>query len=182
MPKNILLKNLNCEKRNFKKLVHGKIWAAFVLLEGVLARFIWGAAQLLMSPLADAVPKSFLLGRTALMEESKAKKAPIYTVLLYIRPNCLTHHWTKVGHKLSLDKFDDHERTKIDYFLMGKCNEKIPEKYWPPLFNLISTNGSYLPHSRVGWIKPITEEHFHDFPKIHSGSFHETNLRDYVAQ
>ena len=23
-----------------------------------------------------------------------------------------------------------------------------------------------MPHSRVGWIKPIIEEHFHDFPKI----------------
>ena len=39
-----------------------------------------------------------------------------------------------------------------------------------------------MPDSRVGWIKPITEEHLHDFTKISSGSFQETNLRGYVAQ
>ena len=39
-----------------------------------------------------------------------------------------------------------------------------------------------MPLSRVGWIKPITEENFHDFAKIPSRSFHETNLRGFVAQ
>ena len=41
---------------------------------------------------------------------------------------------------------------------------------------------SLVPHSRVGWAKPITEEHFHTFAKIPSWSFQETNLRCYVAQ
>ena len=142
MPQKRLLKNLNCEKRNFKKLVHGKIWAAFVLLEGVLARFIWGAAQLLMSPLADAVPKSFLLGRTALIEESKAKKAPIYTVLLYIRPNCLTHHWTKVGHKLSINLMTTNGQKLITFLwvsAMRKFQKNLDRHYliWYRLMDLI---------------------------------------------
>ena len=47
---------------------------------------------------------------------------------------------------------------------------------------LISTNGPLVPHSRVGWIKPITEGHIHDLAKVPSRSFQETNLRGYVAQ
>ena len=39
-----------------------------------------------------------------------------------------------------------------------------------------------MPHSRVGWVKPITEEHFHDFAEIPSGTFQESNLPGYVAQ
>ena len=38
-----------------------------------------------------------------------------------------------------------------------------------------------MPHSRVGWIKPITEEAFHDFAKIPSRNFEKTNLRGYVT-
>ena len=34
----------------------------------------------------------------------------------------------------------------------------------------------------VGWIKPITEEHFHDFAELPSGCVKVTNLRGYVAQ
>ena len=30
----------------------------------------------------------------------------------------------------------------------------------------ISTNRPPVPHSRVGWIKPITEEHFNNLAKI----------------
>ena len=48
--------------------------------------------------------------------------------------------------------------------------------------NIISTNRPPMPLSRVGWSKPITEEHFHDLAKILSGRFQETNLHGYVAQ
>ena len=46
----------------------------------------------------------------------------------------------------------------------------------------ISTYQPHGPHCHVGWIKPITEEHFHDLVKIPSGSFQETNLRGYETQ
>ena len=50
-------------------------------------------------------------------------------------------------------------------------------------YNIIkSTNRPYVPHSRVGWIKPVIEEHLHDFAKNPSLSFEKTNLRGYVAQ
>ena len=41
----------------------------------------------------------------------------------------------------------------------------------------ISSNRPRVPHSRVGWMEPITEEDSHDLAKISSGSFRETNLR-----
>ena len=46
----------------------------------------------------------------------------------------------------------------------------------------ISANRPPIQHSRVGWIRPIKEEHFHNFAKIRSRSFQETNQRDYVVQ
>ena len=39
-----------------------------------------------------------------------------------------------------------------------------------------------MPHTRVGSIKLITEEHFYEFAKILSGNFEEANLRGYLAQ
>ena len=47
---------------------------------------------------------------------------------------------------------------------------------------LISTYRPPMSHSRVGWIKPITEEHFHDIARIPSENFQESNLRGFVAQ
>ena len=38
-----------------------------------------------------------------------------------------------------------------------------------------------MPLSRIGWIRPITEEYFNDFAKNPSGSIQKTNLRGYVA-
>ena len=52
---------------------------------------------------------------------------------------------------------------------------KLSNSYVMLLVYDISTNRPPVPHSHVGW---NTEEHFHDFVKIPSGSFQETNLRD----
>ena len=75
---------------------------------------------------------------------------------------------------------------------IGKCvglkQDQISRKSQSPLWykldvdSYISTNRPSVPHSRGGCIKPITDKHFHNFVKIPSGSFQETNLRGYVAQ
>ena len=46
----------------------------------------------------------------------------------------------------------------------------------------ISTIRPPVPHSHVGWLKPITEGHSHDFTKILLEAREEINLRGYVAQ
>ena len=59
---------------------------------------------------------------------------------------------------------------KGKYRINGKCNSRknirlMTGGYYE--FKTISTNRPPVPHSRVGWIKPFTEEHSHEFTKIH---------------